>query len=190
MPSSPRIPKETILQTALNMLIRDGYASINIKAVAKELGCSTQPISWHFGNMESFRESLTDAAGKYVKNQLSFGEEAGLDAMEKMGRVFLDIAMDKPNLFRFVCMGESGHHEKNGMSSWLDYEQNTRLKEQLILKYDISSEAADQFMQTMIIYIYGNACLIASGLVIESRETVYRMLHDTSSQFLKSLNMK
>ena len=48
MPSSPKIPKELILEYALKMLIRDGYAALNIKALAKEIGCSTQPISWHF----------------------------------------------------------------------------------------------------------------------------------------------
>ncbi|MDY4839983.1 MAG: TetR family transcriptional regulator, partial [Lachnospiraceae bacterium] len=42
---SPRvqIPKEKILETALQLLIRDGYEAITIKAVAKELGTSTQP---------------------------------------------------------------------------------------------------------------------------------------------------
>ena len=46
MPTSPKIPKETILQYALDMLIQDGYSSINIKTLAKRIGCSTQPISW------------------------------------------------------------------------------------------------------------------------------------------------
>ena len=48
MPTRPKIPKETILQHALDMLIQDGYSSINIKTLAKKIGCSTQPISWHF----------------------------------------------------------------------------------------------------------------------------------------------
>lgn len=47
MGSIARIPKDQILDAALKMLIRDGYDSINIKTLAKELGCSTQPISWH-----------------------------------------------------------------------------------------------------------------------------------------------
>ena len=59
MPTSPKIPKETILQHALEMLIRDGYSSINIKTLAKKIGCSTQPISWHFGNIhQSMLKSL------------------------------------------------------------------------------------------------------------------------------------
>ena len=59
MPSSPKVQKETILETALAMLLRDGYASINIKTVAKELGCSTQPISRQFGSAEAVPGTAT-----------------------------------------------------------------------------------------------------------------------------------
>ena len=65
---SPRvqIPKEKILETALQLLIRDGHEAITIKAVAKELGTSTQPISWTFGNMENFRTALAEYALNYA----------------------------------------------------------------------------------------------------------------------------
>lgn len=35
MPSSPRIKKEDMLQAALELVSRDGYAALNIKAVAR-----------------------------------------------------------------------------------------------------------------------------------------------------------
>ena len=49
MPSSPKIKKEDMLQAALKIVAKNGYAALNIIAVAKELGCSTAPISWQFG---------------------------------------------------------------------------------------------------------------------------------------------
>ena len=48
MPSSPKIKKEDMLQAALELVSKNGYAALNIKAVAGELGCSTAPISWQF----------------------------------------------------------------------------------------------------------------------------------------------
>lgn len=189
MPSSPKIPKERILQTALRMLIRDGYASINIKTLAKELGCSTQPISRHFGNMDAFRVALTKVAGQYVKSKLNPPEGIGEDP-EKFGRIYCEIAMEEPNLFRFICMGESGRQEKDGMSSWLNYEQNTRVMEQMIDKYGLTLENAGKYVQTMIIYFHGIACLIASGLIVEERETIYRMLQDEGKRNLAALRME
>lgn len=78
MPSSPKIPKEKILQTALNLIIRDGYDAVNIKTVAKELGCSTQPVSWHFGNMEGFRKALAEYALNYANSKLLSITESGI----------------------------------------------------------------------------------------------------------------
>lgn len=72
------------------------------------------------------------------------------------------------------------------MSSWLDYEPNVRALEQLIQKYKLTPANADQYMQTMIIYVHGIACLIASGMIVEDRETIYDMLHDTGNHFLNS----
>ncbi|MGN1031771.1 MAG: TetR/AcrR family transcriptional regulator [Butyricicoccaceae bacterium] len=187
MPSSPKIPKEMILQTALQMLIRDGYASIHIKAVARELGCSTQPISRHFGNMDTFRAELTKVAGQYVRSKLNPPERESYEDPEQFGRIYCDIAMDEPNLFRFICMGESGRQEKNGMASWLDYEQNTRVMDQMIRKYDLTPENAGKYVQTMIIYFHGIACLIASGLIVENRETIYQMLQDVGKSYLAAL---
>ena len=37
MPSSPKIKKEDMLQAALKLIAKNGYAALNIKAVAKEL---------------------------------------------------------------------------------------------------------------------------------------------------------
>lgn len=48
MPSSPKIKKEDMLKTALDIVMESGYSALNIKEVAKRLGCSTAPISWQF----------------------------------------------------------------------------------------------------------------------------------------------
>ena len=58
MARKTQVSKEIILQEALEMLIRDGYSAINIKTLSKEIGCSTQPLVWHFENMEGLRKAF------------------------------------------------------------------------------------------------------------------------------------
>ena len=53
-----QITKEIILETALQMLIREGYNFITVKTLAAEIGCSTQPIVWHFENITGFRKAF------------------------------------------------------------------------------------------------------------------------------------
>jgi AcrR family transcriptional regulator len=115
MPSSPRIQKEVILSTALDILIREGYSAINIKRIAGALGCSTQPISWQFGGMDGFREALTDAAMDYVNRKIQPTAPDIVAAFEQTGEVYVDMAIDEPHLFRFICMGESGRPVEGGI---------------------------------------------------------------------------
>ena len=64
-----QITKDIILETALQMLIRDGYASITVKTLAAEIGCSTQPIVWHFENMQGFRKAFLEYC---ILNEFTF----------------------------------------------------------------------------------------------------------------------
>ena len=102
MPSSPKIPKEMILEHALKMLIRDGYESINIKALAKEIGCSTQPISWHFGNMDGLRSELSDYARNHLINKLFNMQKNAVLSFLDLGLNYLNVAFDEPNLFKYI----------------------------------------------------------------------------------------
>ncbi len=66
-----RITKEHILQAAMQILLREGYASINIKTLAAEIGCSTQPIVWHFENMAGFQKAFLEYCIAYTKEQFT-----------------------------------------------------------------------------------------------------------------------
>ena len=69
MPPKTQIPKEKILRTGLDLVIREGYEVINIKRLAQEIGCSTQPISWSFGNILSHCITLSSSSGSAGSTQ-------------------------------------------------------------------------------------------------------------------------
>ena len=106
MARKTQITEERILRAALDMLIRDGYSSINIKTLAAEIGCSTQPIMWHFESMEGFRSALAGYAYSYAKEQMHPAGTDPVTAFENMGRAFIHIAVHEPNLYRFLYLDE------------------------------------------------------------------------------------
>ena len=189
MPSNPKIPKELILETALSMLIRDGYKSINIKAVAKELHCSTQPISWQFGGMDGFRAELTEAAMRYVNQKIAPSAKNFVASFEQIGEAYVDIAIDEPNLFRFIFMGESGRTVNGGLLSLLNYDRNVKIQQGLSEILQITPEQAGTFINTMVIYTHGIASLIAAGVVKEEKETAHKMVRSTGITFLEALGI-
>lgn len=59
MPAIKKISKETIIDAAVDVLREGGAAAINARSVAKELGCSTQPIYLSFQNMDDLKAAMT-----------------------------------------------------------------------------------------------------------------------------------
>ena len=189
MPSNPHIPKELILETALSMLIRDGYKAINIKAVAKELHCSTQPISWQFGGMDGFRAELTEAAMRYVNQKIAPSAKNFVASFAQIGEAYVDIAIDEPNLFRFIFMGESGRNVNGGLLSLLNYDRNVKIQQGLSEILQITPEQAGTFINTMVIFTHGIASLITAGVVKEEKETAHKMVRSTGITFLEALGI-
>ena len=58
MPAKKKITKERILHTALSMLEKNGYDTVNVKSLAAKLDCSTQPIYLSYRNMAELRQAL------------------------------------------------------------------------------------------------------------------------------------
>ena len=46
------------------------------------------------------------------------------------------------------------------------------------------------FAMTMMVYTQGIGTLIASGIVKDTKESMYRMLHNTGMTYLKGLGVK
>ena len=99
MARKTQISKEVILEAALKMLIRDGYSAINIKTLSKEIGCSTQPLVWHFENMEGLRKALSEYALNYANSKMrpSAGNVAAL-----IKRISKEFAISEENAGRYL----------------------------------------------------------------------------------------
>lgn len=184
MPRSVQITKEKILTAALDILIRDGYSTVNIKSIAKELKCSTQPIAWQFGNMDNMREALTQEAVIYANQKMMPTSTNCIEAFWQIGYAYINLAFDTPNLFRFVYMGESKNYCRGGFNSILTDRGNAVLIDQLYQYLNISKEQADMLFQRMIVYTHGIVSLVVAGVLNCTKEQVYSIVKDFASALL------
>jgi hypothetical protein len=190
MPSSPRIKKEDMLQAALELVSRDGYAALNIKAVARELGCSTAPISWQFGGMDGLREELIPFAEQYVEDKYYSWNENEVAAFEQRGRGTIDLALENPNLFRFLYTGERSQILSTGFRLQTNNPDTDNMYQKMADLLGITLNQVMDFAMTMMVYTQGIGTLIASGIVKDTKENMYRMLHNTGLTYLKGLGVK
>lgn len=178
-----QVSKEIILQTALEMLIRDGYWAINIKTLSKEIGCSTQPLVWHFENMDGLREALAKYALNYANEKMR-SNATGMEAFTNVGMSYIDIAFEQPRLFSYLYMsGDSGFIAGN-LDVFATADENGSMVEQIALQLKIPIEKVSVFYRDMMIYTHGLASFIASGLIKATKEEVKQMINHLSEELL------
>ena len=185
-----QISKEMILQTALEMLIRKGYSAINIKTLSKKIGCSTQPLVWHFENMEGLRKALAEYALNYANEKMRSCMQNGMETFVDFGIAYINLAFDEPNLFKYLYMsGESGF-QASGFDVLANADENAIIAGQIADYLKISKEDASHFLQNIMIYTHGLASFIASGIITSSKEEVITMVKQTANAFLSQANVK
>lgn len=184
MARKTQISKDVILQAALKMLIRDGYSAINIKTLSKEIGCSTQPLVWHFENMEGLRKDLSEYALNYANEKMCPSAQSGIEAFEQIGEAFIHIAVAEPNLFRFLYLeGYSGSPAGNFDAIVAD-EDNVELIKRISGSMDISVDSAERYLQNTITYTYGIAALSATGIIKASETEIMKLVNRAGDAFL------
>lgn len=184
MPSNPKIPKELILENALKILIREGYSALNIKALAREIGCSTQPISWHFGNMDGLRKALADYALMYANEKMRPSVDDAINAFEQVGRAYIKIALNEPNLFQFVFLNGSGCYPMGNAEMLTQDNDHVELIKMIADKFQISEQNAGQYLKDTVLYTHGLATYIATGMMCMSEKEIMALINRAGNTFL------
>lgn len=186
MPSSPKVQKEAILKTAFDMVKRDGYASINIKTVAKELGCSTQPISRQFGNMDGFRRELLGYCVGQLKTFFSIKGELASDIVSGIGKGYISLAFDSPNLYRYLYMSAHDGEQMSELVRSLRSEKYDEVIEMLKKEQNMPEAYAKEYLNNLNYYVHGIASYIVVGHIRETKQEIMDRVQFVSDTLLKN----
>ena len=179
------ISREVILEAALKMLIRDGYASVNVKTIAAEIGCSTQPIVWHFKNMEGLRLALSGYAMEYAAKKAASNYENKLESFEFLGRSYVKMALKEPNLFKFLYLGESPMGKPYNLKD-VGRAKNKAIITMIAEQTGLNEEQVIRFVRNTIIYSHGIATMIATGVLKGTEKEMMEMINNAADAFILS----
>lgn len=186
MPRRPRVTKELILEHALRMLVRDGYGSLGITAIAQDIGCSTQPISWHFGTMENLRQALADHALAYADAKMRPSSDDGFEAFTEVGAAYLDIAFDEPLLFRFLYLDGGSGYCAGGLDGLASAPNNAELTGRIAAELGLAEDRAVEYLRNVIVFTHGIAALTASGVMGTTKEQARALVDEAGYAFLSA----
>ena len=177
MPAKKQITKEMILDAALKLLREQGYKAVNIKGLAKELGCSTQPIYLSFSGMEELRKELIPLAVAEFEQYMRSGSKDGV--IRLYGMTYIQFAKEEPRLFCFLFMRPNAFTEiKQALLPMIE-----RSIEELMGPYHIGHEEADILHDRLWMHAHGIASMIATNFCDWDMEKVGQMLVDCKRAF-------
>lgn len=179
-----QISKDVILKTALAMLLRDGYGAINIKTLAAEIGCSTQPIVWHFENMAGFRREFFAYCLDYAMAQFAPWNGQLDDLLTETARGYLTIACNMPHLFRFVFVDNQEESQNSEAVQALQMHRTKKLIHLLCTEKGLTEAQAEFFLMNYEFYIHGIASYTASGFVHDPESQIIAMANRARDAFL------
>lgn len=179
-----QVSKDVILQAALEMLIRDGYSAINIKTLSKEIGCSTQPLVWHFENMDGLRKALANYALMYANEKMCPSTNGAINAFEQIGRAYIKMALYEPNLFQFVFLNGSGCYPTGNANMLIEDKDHAELIKIIAKEFQIPEENAGQYIQNSIIYTHGLATFVATSIMNISEKEIMILIKQAVDHFL------
>ena len=91
-----------ILDAAFDLVRTEGQAALNVRALARRLGCSTQPILYNFATMEALTAAVYERADEYHTSCILPRGEAGPDALLRLGLNYGRFGHEERHLFRFL----------------------------------------------------------------------------------------
>ena len=105
MPPKAKITEKEIVKAAVKLVREQGADSLNARALAKSLCCSTQPIFSNFASMEEvFSAVMTNAEelyNKYLKEETEGGK---YPAYKASGMGYIRFAKEEKELFKLLFM--------------------------------------------------------------------------------------
>ena len=151
MPAKKRIQKQDILAAAAEVIRKGGASSLSMRNIAKELGCSTQPLYSEFGSQEQLYEALPG----YLRQEYLSVPQGGY---RDFGRAFLRFAGKEPELFRFLYLRRRAPEETRMEDVNLE-----RTLDLLVDSLEMDREQAGEMQRQMQHFCYGLGTMIATG---------------------------
>ena len=160
MPKKPTTTKEAMLEGAFRLIREKGHDFLTARHLAAFLGCSTQPIMYHFPTMEQLKRVVYSQADRFHTDYLmrSSGKN---DPLLEIGLNYIRFAIEEPHLFRFLF--QSGYAAENNLLEMIDSEALVPILSAMQEGVGLDTEKTREVFLTVALFAHGYASIIANN---------------------------
>ncbi|MCH5285970.1 MAG: TetR family transcriptional regulator [Christensenellaceae bacterium] len=170
MPPVIRYTRDAVLSAAFELVRRDGLSALNARAVAQELGSSTQPIFRLFSGMDELRAGVIELAQEMMKEYMLQALRSSDTPYLTVGLSYVHFARDESELFKLLFMHDTT----------VDIEQMLPVSEELVSMIqqhgDFTVQQAKVLHGWLWIFTHGLAVSIATKACCISEERLLAIL--------------
>lgn len=186
MPPTVRFTRDAVLHAACQLVRREGMEALNARAIAKELGGSTQPIFRLFTNMEDLHRELI----LYVARQFQAHAEADMAQSDspyiQLCTTYLLYGRDEPELFKLLFMRDRISEGQYSDQTNFDLVFNIIKKET-----PLDDETALRFFERTWLFIHGLAVCIATKYIpCQDERYLISMVKEAYNAAVKMMNLE
>ena len=116
MPPVIRFTKEAVLNAAYQLVRREGPAALNARAVAKELGGSTQPIFRAYSGMDELQSDVIRLADEVIRTSMRERAASSKSPYLAVCMSYLLFAREEPELFKLLFMRDRSNDYADGIA--------------------------------------------------------------------------
>jgi len=168
MPPKAKITRDMIIDTAFEIARSEGSEHINARTVSKKLGCSTQPVMYHFKTIEELKKSVYVKADEYHSKYIT--DIHSENPMKDIGLNYIRFAETEKKLFRFLFQ-TNGFTGKN-ISELINSEELQPIIAILSKEAEVNIEQAKTIFRSLFLIAHGYASMFANNEMTYEEQTI------------------
>lgn len=174
---SPKVThdKQKIIDTAFEILRKQGRSALTVRAVADSMGCSTSPIYSSLGGLENLETALAEKTSELLLSYQTETRSGGV--FFDMGLGYIDFARTEKQLFRYMVEDETKRFTTM-ISKKIFPSLLKRMKDDPMLT-GFTDKELENVLLKMFVFVHGIAALANIEAVLSKEKDCYiRLLNE------------
>lgn len=181
MPPIRKYDREKIIEVALNIVERSGLENLTARALARELGCTVNPIFHNFSSMDELTKELYDRIYEIYKIAMLEGSKKE-KSYKGMGLAYISFAKNHPEFFKMLFMQTTNLEPKDFVIADKIGDEVIKSGQKLT---GFSFEEQKAFHVKVWIFTHGIACLVATKTVKMTDAEIDKLLESTVREMVR-----
>jgi AcrR family transcriptional regulator len=164
MPAIAKVTKEMIVVAAFEIAKEMGAENITARTVSQKLGCSTQPVLYHFKTIEDVRIAAHKKASEFHINYVTNLSGKYERPMLEVGMRHIQFAVEEKNLFCFLF--HSNYYTGVSLFDWLTGKDFDTLFPILESQAKVDKQQAYSIFSQIFLVTHGIASLLTNNAMV------------------------